>query len=280
MIIFKLDKDDVPKIHPRRHVYFSSTRENPFLPDWYIDSLEEDMDPKLARRMIYGEWIEIATETIYHQMSEQNDIAKVYQLDLSLPIWVSFDFNIALGKPMSACLSQFDPTRRVFHFFAESIVEGADTEAQMEEMANRGLFNEPTKYVITGDAAGRARQTASKRSDYDIITGFLDRYRTQHGPIDYQLEVPRANPPIRTRHNLVNAYLRNQKNQARLYCYAGTETLKKGLRLTALKKGGQYIEDDTKPYQHVTTALGYNVCWVHSQFDAQRKPTVRSVQSR
>jgi hypothetical protein len=27
-----------------------------------------------------------------------------------------------------------------------------------------------------------------------------------------------------------------------------------------LKKGGQYIEDDSKDYQHCTTALGYAVC--------------------
>jgi hypothetical protein len=37
------------------------------------------------------------------------------------------------------------------------------------------------------------------------------------------------------------------------------KTVDEGLRLTKLKAGGHYIEDDTKHYQHVTTALGYGL---------------------
>lgn len=52
--------------HPTRHVYYSRTEDNPFLPSSYIQQLKADLDPKMARRMLYGEWIEITQEVIYY----------------------------------------------------------------------------------------------------------------------------------------------------------------------------------------------------------------------
>jgi hypothetical protein len=73
--------------------------------------------------------------------------------------------------------------------------------------------------------------------------------------------VPRSNPPIRERHNIVNAYCTNSINQHRLFIYEKCKILNEGMKLTALKKGAEYIEDDSKEYQHVTTALGYRVVY-------------------
>jgi hypothetical protein len=53
--------------------------------------------------------------------------------------------------------------------------------------------------------------------------------------------------------------MRNAKGEVRLQVYKGCETLDKGFRLTHLKKGGQYLEDDSDFYQHVTTAAGYGI---------------------
>lgn len=249
---------------PTRHVYFSKTSDNPFLPSWYIDQLQDDLDPKLARRLIHAEWLELTTEVIYYQFSDDNVKNGTYTIDYSLPIYVSFDFNIGEGKPMSACLSQFDPKDETFYFFDESIVEGASTENQLDEMASRGLFDKNVLYIIHGDATGGARSSKSNLSDYDIIRKFMANYRTRDGnPVDFKLEIMKSNPPIRERHNRVNAYLKNFKGRARIFVYKNCKTLIEGFRLAALKKGGQYIEDDSKPYQHVTSAAGYHVCTVH-----------------
>lgn len=264
----------------RRHVYFSVTSDNPFLPDWYIRSLEEDLDPKMARRMIYGEWVDIEQDVVYHQYGPHNYKDSSYEINPLLPIYVSFDFNIGLGKPMSACLSQYDEQTDHFHFYAESVVEGADTMEQMEEMAARGLFDIETEYRITGDASGANKHSSSnKKSDYDIIYEFLSKYRTPyHSRVHFTRCVPASNPPIRFRHNRVNAYCRNALNKTRLFVYDGCKTLDEGMRLTALKKGGNYIEDDSKAYQHVTTALGYNVCWVDKSKD--RRKTINTTRIR
>jgi hypothetical protein len=77
--------------------------------------------------------------------------------------------------------------------------------------------------------------------------------------LNFQYLVPPANPAIRLRHNKLNAYCLNALGERRLFLYKGCDTLDEGLRLTKLKAGGQFVEDDSKPYQHCTTALGYAV---------------------
>lgn len=237
-----------------RRVIYSLTKDNPFLPSWYIDQLRADMDPKVARRMLNGEWIEIDEERLYHAYDSERQYLKTkkYVVNRMYPIYLNFDFNIGDGKPMSSCAYQF--INGTFHVFSEVVVLGSRTLDQMEEWLERGIFSERVKVIIHGDASGDARDTRSILSDYDLIKKFLNSHN-----VPYEMKVPRSNPPIRTRHNRVNAYCLNDKGETRLYLYQGCVKTDEGLRLTALKKGGQYIEDDSKDYQHITTALGYGI---------------------
>lgn len=249
---------------PSRYVFYSRTEDNPFLPPSYIEQLKRDLDPKQARRMVYGEWVEIDEERLYYSYSDANYLKEtLYQLKPGLPIDVSFDFNIGVGKPMSACVGQYDPTRDEFHYFAEYVIHGARTLSVLEEMHARGLFNFGLKIRIFGDATGKARSTNALHSNYEIIQNFLANYRTASGgQVSFEMCVPRDNPPIRERHNTVNAYCENAAGKRRLFVYQGCKTIDEGMRLTALKKGAEVVEDDSKPYQHVTTALGYHVVYV------------------
>jgi len=250
-----------------RHVYYSVTTDNPFLPPQYISQLEEDLDPLMAQRMIHGRWIRISGETIYHQYTKEHNFRdEKYVVNQREPVHISFDFNIGEGKPMSCVLSQF--IGGSFHFFNEVIVHGARTQDIMEELANRELLEYDTKYYIFGDATGKSRDTRSKLSDYDIIRDFLTKYQQKplrqggsYRRLNFQQRVPLANPPIRLRHNTVNSYMKNAKGQHRLFVYKDAPTLDEGFSLTKLMKNGNYIEDDgpSCPYQHCTTAAGYNI---------------------
>ena len=253
---------------PTRHVYFSLTEQNKFLPPSYILQLKEDLDFRLAERMLRGKWVDIRADVIYSAYDESANYRDlVYTADPLKPIYINWDFNIGEGKPLSLCLSQVEIKEgkvKAFHFYNEVIVEGADTEDACHELAARGLLDIDTEYVVHGDATGGSRSTKSKTSDYDIIKKFMSNYRTPDGrKLDVRMDVPASNPPVRTRHNLVNAYCRNDVGAVRLFVYKDCPKLNKGLKLTALKKGGNYIEDDSKDYQHVTTALGYHVVRVH-----------------
>lgn len=244
-----------------RHVYYSITADNPFLPTSYIDSLKENLSERMARRMLYGEWLEIHQDVIYYAYRRDQNFKDVkYVPSPSHPIRWCWDFNIGEGKPFSTCF--FQHIDGVFHFFNEIIVQGFRTEDILEEASDRGILDLPNKFIIYGDATGRRSDTRSKKHDYDIIKTFLANYKTKSGsPLVFEVDVPLSNPRVRDRHNTVNAQICNAKDKRSVFVYQDAPTVDEGFRLTKLKKGSQYIEDDGPncPWQHVSTAAGYGM---------------------
>jgi len=236
-----------------RFVFYSKTSDNPFLPSWYIESLMDKYDAKMIQRLIYGQWIYIGSDNIYYEYDRDTHLADVGQINPRTPIDISFDFNIGEGKPMSAVVCQFDGIYRVFD---EVIIDGARTKDIMEEIVSRGYLDLGATIRIFGDSTGKSRDTRSIKSDYDIIRDFLSNYRN----ISFSLNVPMSNPPIRRRHNIVNGLLRNAKGHVKIKINKKCSTLDEGLQKVKLIKSGSYTEDDSKRYQHVTTALGYYLC--------------------
>ena len=260
-----------------KHVYYSITSDNPFLPDFYLKQLKRDLDPKLARRMIYGEWIEIADETVYYAYKrEKNFVNSDYNINLTLPLHISFDFNIGHGKPFSSCTFQYLPNTDEFHFFDQVVVETMRTAQAMDEWQGKGYFdlNFP-QIIINGDASGKHRDTRSNVNDYDIIKKYLANYvKKDGGNINFSIDVPTQNPEIRRRHNTVNAYCENMDGEHRIKVYKKAYTVDEGLRLTKLKKGGQYVESEDR-YQHITTAVGYGILQTIAQVRRKEQRTVR-----
>jgi len=236
--------------HPTRHVYYSVTTDNPYLPPQYIAQLKADLDPRMARRMIYGEWLEIAGDVIYYAYSQENRIREKYTPNPRYPITLTWDFNIGEDKPMSAVALQYiDDT---FHIFSEAIIDGGRTADTLEDFDHKGILSKNFKYKVCGDASGKHRDTRQGRSDYDIIISELSKRG-----LDFDFCVLPSNPSIRNRHNKVNAYCLNSDGRRRIRVYDGAETVDEALRLTKLKSTTGYIEDDSKRFQHCGTAVGY-----------------------
>lgn len=138
-------------------------------------------------------------------------------------------------------------TRTELHAFDEIILDSADTNDAIEEFKARPWLKACQGGVrIYGDRSGKSKDTRSKSTDYEIIrqAGFADQ------------RVPDSNPPIRDRHNVVNALLRNASGDVRVKIHSRCRTLAKGLELVKLKQGASYLEEETRE-QHVTTAFGY-----------------------
>jgi len=239
--------------HDQRHVYLSNTFDNPFLPASYVEDLRKNLSPREARRMLYGEWLELSRDVIYTEYKpEIHYSSDNYRANPAYPVYWTHDQNIGEGKPMSSIFFQY--INDEFHFFNEIIVHGARTLDICEEAEARNYLKH-SKLLITGDSSGRHNDTRSKKSDYEIIKSFLSNMRD--GP-EVEVIVPLSNPPVRKRHNLVNAYFKNDLGKSRIKIY-NCPMADKGFRLTKLKHGGNYIEDDSKEYQHVTTACGYGI---------------------
>jgi len=253
-IIAKADND------PTIHIYYSITADNKFLDPAYLDFLERNLDPLMAQRMLYGQWVSIGGGAIYYQYHSGNQVkGKSYKIKTNHPIRICWDFNIGEGKPLSAIAMQWN--RYAFHWFKEFVISSARTPEVLTEIGESGLLDYPVEYIIHGDASGNNRDTRNPRSDYDLINDFLRDYRTpKKKQISYSFEVPGANPALKTRHNLMNAQMKNMKGQISFLVYVDDcPTFHKGLRLVKLKPGSHYLEDDSKYYQHVTTAGGYGV---------------------
>jgi hypothetical protein len=250
--------------HPNRKVFYSDARENPFLPEWYIKNLMNDLSPLEVERMIKGQWVADPKGGIYHNYHpDKNYRDEHYIFNLAYPIDFFCDYNIGHSKPMSTGVGQY--IDGVFHVAKTFIIDGADTPDMLDEIENSGILDKDTWFRVMGDASGKNRDTRSKTSDYELWDDFLARYRVKSGDregrrINYEMCVPKANPPIRTRHNKVNAKCENAFGKVQLYVYKDAPEANTGFQLTKLKKGGNYIEDDSMREQHITTAIGY---WLH-----------------
>jgi hypothetical protein len=246
-----------------KFVFKSVTSDNPFLDPVYIEQLMRDLDPKAVQRYIYGEWIELSKDQVYYNYdAKRNFPSETFEFlpDDYKVLKLCHDFNIGKGKPMSAAAAIMRGEE--YHFFKSFHVEGARTADIMDEIADTDLLDQFDKIEVYGDASGNSNDTRSIETDYLIIEDFLSNYVIKSGPrkgqpLVFEMKVPRSNPPIRRRHNLVNAFFLNNNRETRLYVY--DSWIDKGMRLTAFKKDSFLIEDDSLSEQHVTTAIGYMI---------------------
>lgn len=237
-----------------KKVFYSLTEQNPFLPKWYIENLRRDLDPEMAKRMLQGMWISIQHKTPYYAYNTNKQFLRniKYKFNPYLPVDLMHDFNIGQGKPMSAAIGQ--NVNGEFHIAKNFIIEGFDTNEIIQEIIQSNYIPKSSLVRVFGDASGQSRDTRSGTTDYDIIQKHLTKAGYQN-----ELHVPSANPLIRDRQNIVNSYCMNDLGQTRLYIYKEAETVDEGLKLTKLKKGSTYQEDDSDAFQHVVTALGYYI---------------------
>lgn len=263
----KRDKNVVRK-GTNRHTYYSLTEQNPFLPAWYIEGLKEKYDAKLIRRMLYGEWLHIHTDVLYYQYDPEIH----FQLentkpDKELPLRLTFDFNIRKGKPMSSALLQYSPRGRKYVFIDEVAVEGARTVDALEEWAGKGYLDLPhnPEIIIHGDATGKRGDSRGTSSDYSIIEDYLRRYNRKDGQaINYALQVPAANPPLRERHNKANGQLKNAQGRVSVFIDKRCKVIHEGFLNTRLKENAGYLEDETTTGQDISTAVTYAIHYVET----------------
>ena len=249
-----------------RYVFYSITTDNPHLDPVYVKQLKQDYSPMEAERYLRGQWISIKGKGIYAAYDPDVNYLNIdYVVDEKYPVLISFDFNIGESKPMSCALMQFIADK--FHVFEESVIDGSYTEDIMRDLDERGLLKF-RKIIIHGDATGKARNPGSKTGNYDVISQYLSSVQA-----NYEMQVPKSNPPIRTRHTRVNAYCKNDLGDVRFYVYKKAKVAHSGMRLTRLKKGAGYIEDDSKPEQHITTAIGYGVVYETNNVNRTAKVT-------
>lgn len=227
------------------------------LPEGYIKRLKQLYTKQMFERMVGCKWVTLEGDQVYYAFNRKVHISVRADYDPNLPVGWTHDFNIGQGKPMSSALFQVKKgpgpdgeIRPEMHFFDEIVIDSSDTNQAVEEFVSREWVT-PDQFKtveVHGDASGKAKDTRSKTTDYGILAnaGFVNQKK------------PRANPPIRNRHNSVNALLLNAEGDVRMLIHPRCRGIVKGLETVGLKKGAQYLEKETYE-QHVTAAVGYGV---------------------
>ena len=274
-----LHRDMIERAHePGIHVYYSITADNIFLDPGYIEFLRKNLTKKEADRQLRGLWVEIDSDRIYYAYDSNKHFLRdtTYQLDTRYPVDLMADFNIGKGKPMSWALGQY--IEDTFHVFKEYHAYTMRTHELLDEMIADGAFELPVTWRIFGDATGKNNDTRSLRSDYEIMEAAIANYRrdSDGSLLQYSLEIPRRNPPLRRRHNTVNGVMENEAGDIRFYVYKGVEWIDTGFRLTEPKKGADNVEDDTLPQQHATSAVAYWIDFIINLYTSPTRSAMRN----
>jgi terminase large subunit-like protein len=215
------------------------------IPDFY-ERLKRSYDSKFYEQEVLGKYISLHAGMVYHEFRRAEHVAEL-EVDPSLPLLWALDFNV---DPMSSVVAQVaDGTVRVL---SEIVLSRATTEQACEEFHTR--FPRHAKGVcVYGDASGARMQTTGT-SDYRVIREFF----RAAGYRDVKYKVPKANPAVRERVNLVNAKLKAASGERHLLVDRRCAELIKDLEQVSYKPDSTVIDKEKDPKRtHLSDALGY-----------------------
>jgi len=224
--------------------------ENRFLlakvPEYY-NRLQSSYEEGLFKQEVMGEYLHLQAGLVYRAFSRKENVTGL-KYEECVPLLWSLDFNY---NPMSSVIAQ--KVRGNIQVLDEIVIKGATTEEACESFCKR--YPHPASGVVVyGDAAGYARSTTGP-TDYDII-----RETLQRAGIRAEYRAPRANPPVRTRINLVNSTLHTAAGDVAMFIDPRCKELIKDLEQVAYKGDTLEIDKDRdRGRTHTSDALGYLV---------------------
>lgn len=152
-------------------------------------------------RLLYGDWDYVQNDAPF--VTEFNEMINVgdYQLDLSYPIWISFDFNIS---PTTALI--FQDREDGIYFLKEHQVNGG-TERLCQEL--KYYSRQPTGLFVTGDRSGNSGSTSAGLDQFSAVTDYTI-IKNELGLSDYELRYYKeANKRLDYSRRLVNYAFKN-----------------------------------------------------------------------
>lgn len=191
---------------------------------------------------------ETASGRIYEDYGDHNLTDETIQPHEQL-CW-SHDQNFT---PLSSCISVIRDNS--MYILDEIVLISAVSKQSAIEFVERFKDHKNKTIRLFGDPAGRAGEKHGHASDYTDITDVLtaNGWRVKN-------EVAKSHPAIKDRQNAVRAKVKTASGDVSLFVNPKTAPWShKGLQTVQLQKGSTFQEDQTNQYQHITTAIGYQV---------------------
>jgi Terminase large subunit, T4likevirus-type, N-terminal/Terminase RNaseH-like domain len=225
--------------------------ENRFLlaqvPDFY-ERLRGSYDENFYRQEVLGDYLNVRGGLVYHAFDRERNVRRM-KVDPARPLVWALDFNV---DPMCSVIAQVDRGGEVL-VLDEIALRRATTEQACEEFEKR--FGRPAAGVVVyGDASGASMNTTGY-SDYQVIRNY---FASRRAKVSYL--VPKANPAVRDRVSLVNARLRNARDEVQLFVDPKCKELIDDFEQVSYREDSTQIDKDKdRRRTHMSDALGYLV---------------------
>jgi len=217
------------------------------VPDYY-EPLKSSYDTRFYQQEVLGEYLHLHAGRVYYGFERERNVGEV-KVDRKRALLWALDFNV---NPMCSVVAQVEGEGVVV--LDEIVLSRATTQQACEEFQIR--FPEHSAGLkVYADASGAHMQTTGT-SDLAVLKKF---FRSgEYGAVEFK--VPRSNPAVRDRVQVVNAALQPADGDSRLVIDARCKELIKDLEQVAYKENSQVIDKDRDPKRtHLSDALGYLV---------------------
>lgn len=216
-----------------RHIIYGKTKDNPFLPAGYIDTLLETYTEQQLEAYLNGQFVNLTSGTVYHHFDrkENHSDREIQPNDV---LHIGMDFNVT---KMNAVVHVSDG--KIKTAVAE-IVNAYDTFEICSLIKEKYPKH---SIVIYPDASGENRKSSGK-SDINVLR--------ENG---FQIRKSSKNPFVKDRVNATNLAFRNVKGERHYFintfkCPVYSEALER-----QTYKNGE--PDKSTGFDHITEAGGY-----------------------
>lgn len=236
-------------------VVLADAFENRFLlkqiPDYY-DRLKLSYDERFFQQEVLGQYLNAKGGLVYHAFHRTEHVREL-RVEARSPLLWALDFNV---DPLSSVVAQI--VAGEVRVLDEIVLRRASTEDACLKFSER-FASHPSSVVVYGDASGNAVRT-SGRSDYTIIRNFF-----RGSGLHMEYRIPRSNPLVRERVNLLNGRLKPATGEGTLFVDPKCRELIKDFEQVSFKENSPEIDKDKdRRRSHLSDALGYLV-WQECQ---------------
>lgn len=227
------------------------------VPDFY-DRLKASYSGSFFAQEVMGEYVGITEGRVYHAFDRKRHVREM-AVDPALPLRWALDFNV---NPMCSVVCQI--VGNEVRVLDEIEIARASTMDACVEFRRR-YPDARAGIVVYADASG-ARMQSLGGSDVDVIQEFVSR--KVHSRVEFR--IPRSNPPVRARVELVNQKLRSADDWTTLYVAPRCYGLIADFESVAYVENSMDIDKGRDPKRtHLSDALGYLI-WEENNRDRQQ----------
>lgn len=216
-----------------RHLIKARSRDNPFLPESYFETLMDIYSEEQILAYLEGEFVNLTVGTVCRNFDrdESHSDREIKKGDI---LHIGMDFNVT---NMTGIIHVIDGKIKTA---VDEIVGVFDTAAMILEIKERYPGH---RIIVYPDASGANRNTSGE-SDHKMLKD-----------AKFKLRTPKKNPSVKDRVNVMNGALKNANGKRAYFintnkCPETTEAFEK----LPYKKG---VPDKSSGYDHIVESAGY-----------------------